>query len=105
MDKPVKLFSIKCDQPDEARRAKFDWMKDAMLPKAVRLARDTSMPTIFKWTGEMLYVARWNLLGDKFWSEAALGQVKPTDFTEASWVELPFEKLPIPYDAPFRYRD
>ena len=98
-----KLLAIKCDQPDLAKRAEYDWMQDAMLPKAVQVQGYDH--TTFRWNGEMLYVPMWNMAGQRFWSEAALGWLKPWMFTKDIWVEVPLEKLSIPHDAPHRYRD
>ena len=100
---PRMLLDIKCDQPDYEKRAKFEYMPDAMLPKAVMVKGYTH--TTLLWNGTMLYVPMWNMMGEKFWSEAALGWLKPYMFTQALWMEVPLDKLSIPHDAPHRYRD
>lgn len=101
--KTKRLFSIKCKQPDLKTREKFSWMRDAVLPVAVKVKGYDH--TTFKWNGTQLYVAMWNMAGDKFWTEAALGWLKPEMFTKAIWYEVPLTDLAIDHDAGFRYRD
>jgi hypothetical protein len=105
-DKPKlrKLLDIAPTEPDLEKRAAYGF-KDSMLPVCVGLHGATTGVEVFKWNGTMLCVARMNLNGDRFWSEAALGFLKPRHFVEACWEVLPLERLPIPHSAPFRYRD
>jgi hypothetical protein len=61
-----------------------------------------STDVAYLWSGETLYVAAYNMLGDHFWTEPILGKKLLHEILEGDWIVS--EKGPLPKDQTTRYR-